>query len=231
MKPNPHASALVTLVVLGLGGAAEAAPTLITACGDIITPGSYKLANNVTASAGTTCLRLHVNNVTIDLDGFIIEGGGTGVGIYGTIPISGLTVRNGTIKNFEFGLSVFGNTMLIERMALIGNSQVGFSSVENIAFRDNIVTNNGIGVSVGRGAVVTGNIVNFNTGDGIRAAYGDVAGGTFVNNTVISNGGAGLTVVCPSVVSGNTLNANTGGDIVLSGTGCNRRLRQQNAIP
>jgi hypothetical protein len=236
MQAKRYSSTFAVVLVIGFGAQteAEAQPTLITSCPTTITAsGSYKLANNLAAAPFNHCLSISsgTHNVTIDLDGFTIAGDGNNFGIYAFL-IEGLTVRNGTIKNFGIGIYATGKTMLIERMTLVGNAGSGFEGgVENIAFKDNIVTGNLNGVLVGQGAVVSGNIVSANTFDGINGTLSGLPGGTFANNTVISNGGVGLRVVCPSMVTGNTLTANTGGNVVLTGTGCNRRLQQLNAAP
>jgi hypothetical protein len=230
-KTRRHVVALTVVLGLGLGVGAHAAPALITTCGTITTSGSYKLANNL-AAAGN-CLILDASNVTIDLDGFTISGDGTtGSGITTFGVVEGLSVRNGTIRLFDSGINVFGNNMLIERMTLLRNVSHGLRAVEDILLKDSIVSGNGVGVEVGEGAVVTGNVMSFNTSDGLRTAVaGASPGGTFVGNTLLRNGGAGLRVECPSAIIGNTANGNAGGNVVRVGHGCSPIGPSHNVAP
>ena len=71
--------------------------------------GSYYLATNmVSAAAGVT---IATNWVTLDLMGFTLagnrSGGGHGIWIYsggGTVPVQGVTVCNGSIRGFSYGI-------------------------------------------------------------------------------------------------------------------------------
>lgn len=75
----------------------------------ITQPGSYYLATNmVSAAAGVT---IATNWVTLDLMGFTLagnrSGGGHGIWIYsggGTVPVQGVTVCNGSIRGFSYGI-------------------------------------------------------------------------------------------------------------------------------
>jgi hypothetical protein len=195
-----------------------AAQTAIAACGPIIASGSYKLSNNLTAAGDCLVVATGATaNVTIDLNGFTILGNGTGSGIVGGNVFEGVTVRNGTVKNFDVGLNLYGNTILIERVTLIRNVSYGLIAVESVVFRDNLVVGNGIGLSVGEGSVLTDNTVGFNTSDGMQAGEGS----TIVNNSSRRNGGVGLAITCASNVIGNTATGNTLGNLVSSGLGCN----------
>jgi hypothetical protein len=213
--------AVLSLVLAGYRSeVAMAAPAPITACGTTITAsGSYKLANNLLVFEGGDCLVIQsgVTNVTIDLDGFTIECvcfGGDGIKV--SDVVEGLTVRNGTIKGFTNGLNLFGNTMLIENMQLIRNTNHGLTAVESVRIKDSIFAGNGVGAEVGEGSVLNGNAFNFNTSSGLIAGEGS----TIVNNSARRNGAAGLNVACPSNLLGNAATSNAGGNIVQVGSGC-----------
>ena len=204
-----------------LGFTSEAtAQTSISNCGPINDPGAYILTNNLVTSGD--CLTINANNVSIDLSGFTIFGDGTGNGIVsGVNAIEGFTVRNGTVKGFDVGMSLFGNTMLIDHVQLIRNTTKGLGAIESITVKDSTFAGNGIGLSVGQGSVLIGNTVNFNTSDGMQVNTFGGSGSTVINNSVRSNGGMGIVVACPSNIIGNTATSNTGGNLVLQGVGCN----------
>jgi hypothetical protein len=66
-------------------------------------PGSYYLTGNITNTpAGLSAIRVTANDVSIDLRGFTIDGGGTGVSAIdaGWSGVNGLAVRNGSIANW-----------------------------------------------------------------------------------------------------------------------------------
>lgn len=74
----------------------------------ITQPGSYYLTNNITQSTapGVTGIQVATSNVTIDLNGFTISGGQTGIELAGTI--SNITIKNGTIRNTS-GSGIFAS--------------------------------------------------------------------------------------------------------------------------
>ena len=212
------ASAVMFAFSLGAYMAEAAAQTPVAACGTIPDSGFYYLTNNLTAAGDCLVVAAGVANVTIDLNNFTILGDGTGSGIRGDGVFEGLIVRNGTIKNFNVGLNLFGNTMLIERVTLIRNTGTGLLAVENVILKDSLITGNDVGLDVGEGSVLIGNIVSFNASDGMRVSG---AGSTITNNSFRRNGARGLVVSCPSNVIGNTATGNPGGNLVLLGGGCN----------
>lgn len=81
----------------------------------VIEPGSYVLTADVNAPANTTGIEVAASNVTIDLNGYSVNGSGptsTGVGIgvqrweQGAFQGNGLRVFNGFIKGFETGIDL-----------------------------------------------------------------------------------------------------------------------------
>lgn len=215
--------AIVALILGAGGGVAIAQPTAISACGPIGASGSYQLVTNLSAAGDCLVLTGSANaNTVIDLDGFTITGNDSGAGITNDNVVEGLVVRNGTIKGFDSGINVFGNTITVERMHLLRNVSFGVTGVENIQIKDSIVNGNGVGASVAEGAVVIGSTFSFNTSDGLVVnAVGVSPGSVISNNTAIRNGGAGLRITCPGNVLGNTMTGNAGGNLILVGAGCN----------
>ena len=211
MKQAMKGLTLTALLVFAFGvRSSQADPTDITACGVITGPGSYRLANNL-AAAGD-CLILSGNHFTIDLNGFTIDGDGTGNGILSGNLMEGLILRNGTLKEFSHGIVFFGTTLLIERMQILGNATIGLASGGNVSLKDSVVSGNGTGVLVdGEGALISGNNISFNTVAGINAS----SAATVSNNTLHKNG-MGVQVSAGSLVTGNTVSFSTTGDGVVA---------------
>jgi hypothetical protein len=214
----------------------------ISACMEIVAPGSYRVANNLPGTSALfpdgDCIRVGADNVTIDLDGFEINGGGSfGAGITDNgVARQATTIRNGTITGFAFGIDFNidapgSEGTVVEEVRAIKNGygmRVGWSGVvRNSVAQDNgsngifvrgggsvvahnlVTGNDGHGIFTDAGTVVIGNSARFNGGNGINAN----APTTLVNNTASENDGDGIAVssgvqLAGSVVSGNTAVAN-----------------------
>jgi len=156
-------------------------------------PGSYRLKKNITVpDANTTAISVQADYVTIDLNGYSIQGpvvctgflppscspsGGTGQGIVGNV----VTVRNGSVH----GMGDRGIGLALE-----------VSRVENVTAQGN----GGTGISAG---TVTGSVAFGNGGEGISAT-------TVSNSTADGNGQYGIVA---STVSNCTAISNFGGGI------------------
>ena len=188
-------------------------PTQIKSCGTLSEPGSYVVVQNLTATGD--CLVITADFVTIDLGGFTLTGNGMGEGITDQFAgRDGITVRNGTVTNFTFGVRIAnGSRLTIEGIRAINNIGLGMSIGMNSIVRGNTVSGNGsIGISADTGSIVTGNIASDNLNDGIAVESGStISGNTSFNNTV-----NGFDVVCPSTVIGNTALDN-GTNLALAG--------------
>lgn len=173
-------------------------PIPIDACGILDLSGSYVLTDNLaTAGSGKiACLFVDDDFVTIDLAGFVITGDGTGVGIASTQTFSATTVRNGTITNFNDGVTLRDHAV-VESIRTIGNERFGILVGESSLVRDNILdNNNSVGIYFMKGSTITGNTGRKN--------------------------GRGIQGDCPSNLIGNTLIESTiDFDIFLNSPGCN----------
>jgi hypothetical protein len=171
-------------------------------------PGTYVLAGNLTVPANRAGIALFAEDVTIDLNGFRIHGGD--VASYGITGFpDGVTIRNGTIRNFKFdGIRLTGNRGVVEGMQLTENGGQGVVLSAGNAHRllNNTVIDNGShGISCTY-CIVAGNVVYSNEGVGISGS-----GGTFVGNLIVENTGAGLsTGTVGSGYGHNTLYFNQG---------------------
>lgn len=196
----------------------------------ISTSASYRLTGNLTVtSASANALDVSVSHVTIDLNGFSISGA-SGEATYGiNANETDITVENGTITGFGFGV-VTGNNGIVRNLHADSNGDgiaTGANSVVQGCTADSN-TANGI-YSTGSGLVVSGNSANSNSKVGIGAGLGSTISG----NSVYSNSGSGI--YCNGggcVISNNTIDDNnpdginadstTGyGGNVLNGNGTN----------
>jgi len=199
-------TALWTLaLVAGLSSVAAASPKAIKKCGTIDESGSYIVVKNLTASGD--CLVIAADFVTIDLDGFTIAGPGTGSGVVGDGNTrTAITIRNGMIRNFEFGIrfNFDGISLLVEGVTLVDNSSLGAGGNDQTVLRNNIVTGSGLGLIAGARSVVTGNTVRGNT-DGMQVG----SGSTIIGNTAGVNTRDGFQIGNGSTVVNNAAHGNT----------------------
>ena len=170
---------------------AAARETKITTCQTISQPGSYELANNLTATGD--CLVITADGVTIDLAGFSIVGSNTtGRGISGTGLAS--AVRNGSISGFDTAVDI-GTFSIVEGLRVFHNLR-GISATGIV--KGNIASENFGGISAT--GTVTGNYVFSNAREGLVAGQGS----TLIGNTVDNNETTGISVQCPSNLTDNT---------------------------
>lgn len=92
----------------------------------ITQPGSYYLTGNIVGSQNKTAIQVRASNVTIDLNGFTLDGGGFpyayAIDAANGGPFYGLTVRNGIIHNWQFGCVAAGafSDCLVEHVEIRG---------------------------------------------------------------------------------------------------------------
>ena len=204
---------------------------------------SYVLVKNI-FSPSQTCLTVTSSHITIDMRGFTISGDGSAVGISASVPVEGITVRNGTVKGFAVGVSLagpgnsvtdmhidnnsdtglfLGSGSLVEKVIAQGNRNFGIVVTTAGTVKDSIARFNGsnpasVGLSAGPGSTVSGNTVWGSIGVGLFAS----AGSTVLGNTVLeSNPGIGMSVVCPSLIKNNTLTASTQANLIVTDETCN----------
>jgi hypothetical protein len=204
---------------------------------------SYVLVKDIQAPGGT-CITITASHVTIDMRGFTIKGNGFGVGIAAAVPVEGVTIRNGTVRGFEIGISLAGPGSIVQNMHVDNNIDTGMflgtsSLVQNVVaqgnrrfgvvvttastVKDSVLRFNGnhpasVGLSAGPGSTVTGNTIWGSIGTGLFAS----AGSTVIGNTVLeTNPGIGMSIVCPSNVKNNTATTSTQANLVVHGDGCN----------
>lgn len=187
-------------------------------------PGAYILTSNLDGQPGQYGIIVSADNVTIDLNGFTLQGDGGegGHGVFLTFnqdevrPFTDLTVTNGHIDGWGGdGINGEGEHILVDRVTVTNNTGYGIRVSIGNAVRHCIARGNGaIGifghltsvencVSVGNGDVgiktVGGSIVNctasLNLADGLRAFDGGV-----IADSASFNNQIGIIAVDGSVV-------------------------------
>jgi hypothetical protein len=157
-------------------------PVLIT------TPGSYRLASNlVVADANLDAIFVNpeVQDVTLDLNGFTIEGPCARSGVLscdqvgqgrGILTISPAKVFNGTIIGFG-SIGLFCNSVCdIERVNVRGNGGLGIVLMVGSIRNSNVGGNLNLGIRVVDLGLVSGNVVD-------KLSMGGAVG--YVNNEIL----------------------------------------------
>ena len=156
-------------------------------------PGSYYLTTNFISSSGKGGIRIETNNVTIDLNGFAVDGagiGGQGIRIITSIHRQNIKVLNGTVCNWHSaGIDLsFGQNTLLEKVLVAGNAGNGILTGENSVVRDCLAYTNAtlefflIGIAVGQGSIVENCAANFNGNDGGNCTGISIGSGSTVSH-------------------------------------------------
>ena len=232
--------------VFVIGSVAWAGDTVrpIDSCGHLQSDDRavYIVTRNI-FSQGQDCLIIESSHVTLDLNGFIVWGQGSGVGISASAPVEGITIKNGIVQGFSVGISLGGSGNVVENVHIDnhtdtgmilgagsladhvvaqGNQANGIIMSSAATIRDSSLRNNGnspssVGLSVGSGSTVTSNTIWGSIGTGLFASLGS----TVIGNTVsATEPGVGMSIICPSGVHNNTATANTTGNLFLSNSLC-----------
>lgn len=191
--------------------------------------GAYALTGALTppaATGATSAISITANDVSIDLNGFRIEGpvtgcpaacapAGAGNGVSG-VGRSNVTVRNGTVRGFGGNGVALGNEARVDRVHVADNGDDGIEVGSGSLVSSCIARSNGdagLYAGVTSSVVMRGNVVHDNGGDGIEAGYGS----TLAGNVVYENAGNGITTQSGSTVSDNVVSAN--GTVLVDGDG------------
>lgn len=177
----------------------------------ITTPGSYRLAGDLVVPAGAHGIVILTDDVTIDLNGFTISGPGAPLastrGIYAATAQRRITVLNGQVSNFGYGILLTGPHSHIQRVVATGNLQEGIYAGYQGVVAECTSTENGRGITMVQGGVVRSNTVMSNRETGVLVVQSSLV----VGNTISYNGGAGLQLDALTGYADNALTGNNGG--------------------
>jgi parallel beta-helix repeat protein len=159
-------------------------------------PGSYYLTTNITGISGKNIISIAANNVTLDLDGFALQGGsGTQNGIFIQNASTNITVRNGAISYCGgmgvYGVSSSGANMVFERLNVSSNIY-GFYLNGAAVVRDCNCQDNNFGGFVCTIGVISGCTAQNNGSYGVSLSFGTVSGCTVQDNNssgIVTSGG------------------------------------------
>ena len=164
--------------------------------------GSYRLAGNLTATdPNTDVIELTTNEVTLDLNGFVIFGTGA---------------ATGTGEGIATPPGVGGNSTIVSNGIIRGMGSNGIRldskcRIENIQ----VIVNGGDGINVTTGAQILNSIANDNIGDGIETSHDSLV----KDSEAAENEGNGIVTGSRCLVVDNIANRNNGDGITL-GAAC-----------
>ncbi|HYM15037.1 MAG TPA: right-handed parallel beta-helix repeat-containing protein [Dehalococcoidia bacterium] len=156
----------------------------------ISTPGSYFLTRNLGVNSGSTsAIQVTASDVTIDLNGFTLDGlngACCGHGIDVAAVISNLTVRNGTLRRWSTGIQANGNV-------------TGYATQSR--FEDLLVTDSGAaGIRADSGTVIQRVTVQRTNGTGIRITdQGFLYLGGLIEDCVVTENTLGVNIQANNV--------------------------------
>jgi hypothetical protein len=218
-----RAAALGTAVGLSLAAEAFAGPVVLTQAkaiqggitpGDdpgfpitLSQPGSYILESNLRPGSGLNGIDVTAPYVTIDLNGFLLHGGGAaGTGI--TTAGNALTVKGGIIAHFvSVGIQAPTAYVSVRNMRIVENGLNGVVLGDYAMITGSTISANGnSGIDCGNYCHVQGNVLSANK---FRGIY--IGSGTSLGNTIENNQSFGIRGVGQSGYGDNTLLYNDGG--------------------
>jgi parallel beta-helix repeat protein len=160
----------------------------------VSSPGSYYLTTNLTGAASGSGIIISANNVTVDLNGFALQGVTSSIdGIQLSDTSTNVTVRNGTISGWGGHGVYFGDygnasqNLVLEHLTVSANANGIYGAnciVQNCQSSDN--SNYGIYVAPG---TVSHCLVQNNSGSGIyvNGPGSEVIGNNCVGNNTVTN--------------------------------------------
>ena len=205
---------------------------------NITMQGSYYLTANLTANGNGHGITISADNVTLDLNGFALIGGGSGQVAGINIPDAhkNIQIRNGTVRGWTNGgvNALNATNSVIERLRLSNNSasnaflnvaalSIGFGSTVKECF----VTQspNCHGIATGNASLISGCVVSANSsGAGIRA--GDDC---YVVGNVSDSNGTGITMGSGNRIESNNSTFNAGAGVLVPSGATNNVLIRNSA--
>ena len=183
-------------------------------------PGSYYLTGNILVAANRTGITIQTNDVTLDLNGFVMTGHGgnndSAIAVVGQVAQNNVVIRNGTLRNWTDGVFAPGGYCELEHVRVYGSAYYGFYLGDQCTVRNCTVAGNGTaGITIGNGGVIADCLVSSNLYDGIYGVSDCLVSGCQAYN----NGEAGIDLGDSFNVSGCTANGNDVYGFILGSAG------------
>ena len=230
MRNRPRIAASIALgIVLAVG--ALAAPPASAALTPTIVQCGVPIVSSIRAMNNLDCpnsgIVVGADGITIDLAGHRIEGDQS-VGGYGVDNSGGfneVTVKNGTIDHFEFGVVLTNTDRNIMKDLIVTDSKLnGFglsTTTRAVLLRNDSLGNgaHGIALAPAGGSTLSENNVSHNAESGIFISSSS-GPNTVKNNAVNGNGESGIAVTGSSggqTISGNRVASNERQGIYITG--------------
>jgi parallel beta-helix repeat protein len=201
--------------------------------------GFLKLANNLSNCADDG-LRVMANNVVIDLNGHHISGSGDGAGISNMGGFDNLTVRNGTIRNFQNGIDsrgtaaniAAGGSFLELDLARNDTGLFLFHTTHTMLFETRVVGNalSGVLALTSAATRVRSNTILGNGTNGIAFSVNSVSDAT--GNEIAGSGREGIFMedVGSTWLTGNTVDASGRDGIAVTPIAAGPNLVRENVV-
>lgn len=196
----------------------------------ITASGSYYLPANLSISSGRGMLEIAASNVTVDFNGFRVQGlAGSIDGVFTTGAVSNITLRNGNFVSFGGdGIDTSSATAVkIEGTRVRSCGSAGIrAAADTVVHQCEVGANGSHGIIVGARSVVSDSVSAGSTagnglqvtGDGVR-----ITGFTSMNNAGI---GINLQSAFGARITDATVRANSGTGVTLT----DRSVLEQSAI-
>jgi len=209
----------------------------------IITQGSYYLTGNLTASGSGAGITIEADNVTLDLNGFALIGGGSGTVAGINVPVAqkNIYIRNGTVRGWTNGGVQAANTSnsILEKLRVSDNASnnglvagtgstikdcvatdhtnyYGLTAGPSSTVKDCVAASNGLGIGSGDNCTIIGCTASANI-TGIGFSLGNNV--TIVDCTASNGNDVGIAVAARSSVLHCTVSANVE-DAIDTGASC-----------
>lgn len=184
----------------------------------IVSPGSYYLTRNIVQSGASDGIYIAAPNVTLDLNGFTISGGRTGVYVQYAFPQAyNVTILNGNIASTS-GSGIFAGDfdddpsgITIRNVKVFGATDIGINAGRGSIIENCYVRGTTIGIRAGFSSRVSASTVEF-----ARNAAFSIAGGSTITDCVAVGtdnnigGGDGFVIGPGSTARGLTSRSNAG---------------------
>ena len=156
----------------------------------ITQPGSYKLSGNLTVNANTdSAIRISADNVTLDLNGFTINGNSNATFCVAVVSHLGIVVKNGHIIGCNTGVNFNSvSASIIDGIIVTNhvNAGIGFTNAEGNTIRNSTSNFNHVGISFGNScpSLLINNLTFLNSSGNISGAVDNGFGPCVFDNNV-----------------------------------------------